>query len=263
MKYLTVKNYKEIESAKNAVINRVNEAQKRDRFNNYGTEHFLIFDKDLVEEIKAKDGVQFSESYKNSNIPKNKSANVNIIDVWSCGFYYDARDGHNGITEGLHFYLVSYKGMLFDYSFYYSKTTADFCLFNDSTNYAQIPEREKPKRMGTITDKGIEAWYQYLIGRKNEADAKNNSSDKKWADLQEKVRNFAMKNGMETDGKGTKNCCLINDYEMSVYLNGIHVEFHYNKRSGYIDKKMSIFTYDYDLDFFELFAKLSDNGLGK
>ena len=263
MKYLTVKNYKEIESAKNAVINRVNEAQKRDRFNNYGTEHFLVFDKDLVEEIKVKDGVQFSESYKNSNIPKNKSANVNIIDVWSCEFYYDARDGHNGITEGRHFYLVSYKGMLFDYSFYYSKTTADFCLFNDSTNYAQIPEREKPKRMGTITDKGIEAWYQYLIGRKNEADAKNNSSDKKWADLQEKVRNFAMKNGMETDGKGTKNCCLINDYEMSVYLNGIHVEFHYNKRSGYIDKKMSIFTYDYDLDFFELFAKLSDNGLGK
>lgn len=107
MKYLTVKNYNEIESAKNAVINRVNKAQKRDRFNNYGTEHFLIFDKDLVDEIKAKDGVQFSESYKNSNIPKNKSANVNIIDVWSCEFYYDARDGHNGITEGRHFYLIS------------------------------------------------------------------------------------------------------------------------------------------------------------
>lgn len=31
MKYLTVKNYNDIESAKNAVINRVNEAQKRDR----------------------------------------------------------------------------------------------------------------------------------------------------------------------------------------------------------------------------------------
>ena len=67
MKYLTVKNYKEIESAKNAVINRVNEAQKRDRFGNYGTEHFLISDKDLVDEIKAKDGVQFSERYNNSN----------------------------------------------------------------------------------------------------------------------------------------------------------------------------------------------------
>ena len=47
MKYLTVKNYNEIESAKNAVINRVNEAQKKDRFNNYGTEHFLVFDKEI------------------------------------------------------------------------------------------------------------------------------------------------------------------------------------------------------------------------
>ena len=81
MKYLTVKNYNEIESAKNAVINRVNEAQKRDRFKNYGTERFLIFDKDLVEEIKAKDGLRISESYKNSNILKNKSANANIIDI--------------------------------------------------------------------------------------------------------------------------------------------------------------------------------------
>ena len=117
--------------------------------------------------------------------------------------------------------------------------------------------------MGTITDKGIEAWYQYLIGRKNEADAKNNSSDKKWADLQEKVRKFAMKNGMGTDGEGTKNCCRITDHEIYIYFNGIHAEFHYDKRSGYIRRDMSLFTYDYKIDFLDLFAKLSDNGLGK
>ena len=29
------------------------------------------------------------------------------------------------------------------------------------------------------------------------------------------------------------------------------------------EDKESAFTYDYNLDFFELFAKLSDNGLGK
>ena len=263
MKYNEVKNYGEIENVMGTVISRINESYKEDRFSGYGGATFLVFNEGLMHEIKQKNGTRFMDSYKLDSPLKNKSNSAKIIDAWTCEFYYDARNGHKGISEGCHFKLVSYKGMLFDYSFYGSKTTAEFSLFNDSTNYAQIPEREKPKRMGTITDKGIEAWYQYLIGRKNEADAKNNSSDKKWADLQEKVRNFAMKNGMETDGKGTKNCCLINDYKMSVYLNGIHVEFHYNKRSGYIDKKMSIFTYDYNLDFFELFAKLSDNGLGK
>lgn len=263
MKYNEVKNYGEIENVMNAVINRTNEASKEDRFNNYGIATFLIFDERLKDEIKQKNGTRFMESYKLNFPLKNKSESAKIIDAWTCEFYYDARDGHKGISEGSHFKLISYKGMLFDYSFYGSKTTAAFSLFNDSTNYAQIPESEKPKRMGTITDKGIEAWYQYLTQRKNEADAKNNSSDRKWADLQEEVRKFAVRNGMGTDGKGTKNCCWINDYEMSVYLNGIHVVFSYNKRSGYINKEMSLFTFDYGLDFFELFAKLSDNGLGK
>lgn len=263
MKYNEVKNYGEIENVMNTVISRTNESYKKDRFNGYGTATFLVFDEGLKDEIEQKNGIKFMESYRLDSPLKNKSNSAKIIDAWTCGFYYDARNGNKGIYEGSHFKLISYKGMLFDYSFYGSKTTADFSLFNDSTNYAQISEREKPKRMGTITDKGIEAWYQYLIGRKNEADAKNNSSDKKWADLQEKVRKFAMKNGMETDGKGTKNCCRINDHEISIYLNGIHAEFHYDKRSGYIRRDMSLFTFDYKLDFFELFTKLSDNGLGK
>lgn len=264
MKYLTVKNYNEIESAKNAVINRVNEAQKRDRFNNYGTERFLIFDKDLVEEIKAKDGLRISESYKNSNIPKNKSANANIIDVWSCEFYYDARDGHNGITEGRHFYLISYKGMLFDYSFYYSKTTADFCLFNDSTVYDKVPKSKSPNRMGTITDKGMEAWYQYLIGRKKQADSLNNSADNKWADLVEKIKKLAEGMGVPFDGDYLlKNKCIIRGNDVDIRINGIQAKFHYNPTSGYISKEMSLCTYDFGGDFLDIFAKLADNGFGK
>ena len=264
MKYLTVKNYKEIESAKHAVIDRVNEAQKRDSFNNYGTENFLIFDKSLVEEIKAKDGLKFGECYKNSNIPKNKSVNATIIDVWSCEFYYDARDGHNGLTEGRHFYLISYKGMLFDYSFYYSKTTADFCLFNDGTVYDKVPKSKSPNRMGTITDKGIEAWYQYLIGRKNQADSLNNSADNKWADLVEKIKKLAEGMNVPFDGDyRLKNKCVIRGNDVDILINGIHAKFHYYPKSGYISKEMSICTYDLGGDFLDNFAKLADNGFGK
>lgn len=264
MKYLTVKNYNDIESAQNAVINRVNEAQKRDRFNNYGTERFLIFDKDLAEEIKAKDGLRFVESYNCGNIPKNKSANATIIDAWSCEFYYDARDGRNGITEGCHFHLVSYKGMLFNYSFFYSKTAAVFFLFNDSTVYDKVPKSESPNRMGTITDKGMEAWYQYLIGRKKLADSLNNSADKKWADLVEKIKKLA--EGMNVpfdEDYRLKNKCVISDNDVDIRINGIRAKFHYNSTSGYISKEMSLCTYYFGGDFLDIFAKLADNGFGK
>jgi hypothetical protein len=264
MKYLMIKDYSEFETAKNNLVSRVEDAYKKDKSDSNGSVSLCFLDEKVAQMVKNKFRTDFFDSWQLDHNLKNKSKHVKIIDAWTCEFYYGAAKKEFYTSLGSHYKLISYKDTLFDYSFLHSKTTASLFLFNDWTNYAKLPESKKPNRMGVITDRGIEAWYQYLTERKKEADKLNLAADQKWFDLCERIKKVAEERNIPCGYlQVPENYYEIKDYDVIIRINGIQAKFSYDHESGQIGEQMMLYTYGFKDSFMDLFLKLSDNGLGK
>lgn len=174
---ITAENYSDIERIKRQVKNRVAQAMKTDRFNNYGTECLSIQGREAIERFAAEydlGKLTFSE------FPTDGKTRARLVPHIEGHYYFNARgEGSEGMTN---FYaydgirnLVEFDGLLLWPSFERNKSTCTFCIFNDCTDYrTYLPsswenETPAPQRVGTLTDKKMQAWHDWLLARREAA----------------------------------------------------------------------------------------------
>ena len=174
---ITMENYSDIERIKREVKNRVNEAMRQDRFNDYGAHYFSIQGRETIERFAAEYNLKktvFSE------FDTDGKTRAHLIPHIEGHYFYNVRgEVSEGMTD-FYYYdgirnLVEFDGLLLWPSFERNKSTCSFSIFNDDTDYrTYLPynwedENPKPQRVGVITDKKMQAWKDWLLARREAA----------------------------------------------------------------------------------------------
>ena len=267
MKYKLVNNMSELYAVKAEVVKRANESFEKDRFNGYGYCQAYITDKALAKSVWEK---QYGSSNSFNSFKdvadsrlRIRTDKAQIMVAWLVEIYCNYRDGQreaevSRISAPTTF--VIYKDAILVPMFCSNKSTAEFYLFNDETNYKTIRYNEqwnkKPNRMGVITEKGIEAWYQYLVQKRAAAIANTSKYADKWDAYKKRILSIADKMSIPMSYQRDRNYCIIEKNGGSICRNGIHLKFEFNPDNGNICEKLRLDIYGGGIDDF---IGLSDN----
>lgn len=271
MKYKLVTSRTQLENILKDVEKRASEST--DKFRKSAGEDFFITNVHLAKEIC--NSLRPYDKLEDSADPrlKVKTDKAQLKLAWRAEAWCDKREGSNYSTArvtGLFckpVTLVLYKGVLLRPSFYPSKTAAEFSLFDDDTNYTILQGMcvkglIEPQRMGTITEKGVEAWYQYLTKKQKIAADMQGEKDTAWNEFLAGVRGLAHEFGLDGDGArgehGNRFYYSPSDLAGFLVINGLELKFGYNKNEGYINRELRLATYGGD-SALEKFSRLCHN----
>lgn len=174
---ITAENYSDIERIKRQVKNRVAQAMKTDRFNDYATEFLSIQGREAIERFAAEYNIgeiTFSE------FPTDGKTRARLVPHIEGHYYFNARgEGSDGMRDFSAYYgvrnLVEFDGLLLWPSMERNKSTCTFCILNDCTDYrTYLPydwenKNPAPQRVGTLTDKKMQQWHDWLLARREAA----------------------------------------------------------------------------------------------
>lgn len=164
-----------------------------------------------------------------------------IIPFITVSYYYDARYNGGGLTD-IHTYsnigcLVNYNGVLLEpFKLHYNKEMFAFRLFNDNTDYnTYLPynwgkENVSPNNVGTMTDKKLDSWVNWLKNRKLAALNAKDSANNKVNNFLAKIREFDVNEF--SDYK-------ITDKSGYFVKNGLRYSYQINN-AGYISEKIEL-----------------------
>ena len=200
MKYIIIEqsNFDDIERIQKEAKVRVETSYKLDQFDNYEQGTFAVLGKQAVQMFCNKYGYTFAGQ---ETMKTDGRTSAEIVPLLTPSYYYDARSKEGGMIEiysndkiG---FLVKFGGvLLWHYKKNYNSDMRGFLLFNDDTDYnTYLPygweeEHPRPNYIGTITDKKIRDWVDWLLARKAAADAARDKANNKVAAFLEKVRSF-------------------------------------------------------------------------
>lgn len=222
------------ENAKNDILRR----SQVDPWDNYVHGQFAILGDDAIKMFCQKYGYNFKEW---DEIKTDGKTRAKLVPFITPSYYYDARDDRGGITNiythskvGV---LVEFDGVLLTSHIWNVKGgSRTFYLFNDDTDYNNyLPynwekENPKPNRVGTLTDKKVSAWVEWLKAKKRAAlDEKEKRENSAGAFLN-KIRQI-----------DTTKCKEFRIGEKSGYLvrNGLKYSYEISE-SGYISEKLAV-----------------------
>ena len=194
-KIITSKNFEKIETLSKSKINEIDECYKLNSFDNYGVINFIVMGENALQMFREKYGAKLNRYAE--PIKTDGKTTAKLIPYFLPEFYYDARDGHHGLTNYNDYteiqYLIEFNGVLLDTRNYGGKTARLF-LFNDTTDYrTYLPhewenENEEPQKVGVLTDKKLKAWYDYLTSKKAAAENEKNRRENKVTLFMERIK---------------------------------------------------------------------------
>jgi hypothetical protein len=241
MKYIIIEknNFADLEKIQSEAKKRTDASYKLDQWQHY--EHgTLAIIGEAVKMFCEKYGYTFAGE---ETIKTDGKTSAEIIPCITPSYYYDARDQRGGLTDiythskiGC---LVRYNGVLLDhYKKHYNSDLREFRLFNDQTDYrTYLPYKwgennPSPNFVGTITDKKINDWLNWLNLRKAAAEEVRNLSENRVALFMEKIRGF-----------NTSGCSDYKITENSGYFvrNGLRYSYEI-ETGGYISESIKVDT---------------------
>lgn len=145
-------------------------------------------------------------------------------------------------------YIVTYKDVMFRPA-WNRKAAPTWSILSDSANYEYMPYNEryesegKPKRMGTITERGMEEWYQYLMKRHNRAKAIESQKNDAWNTFLSRIQTIADRYGLANDctKKNKYGTFYLDKYHKNgwITLNAIQIHFSCDS-GGHISQKVEL-----------------------
>lgn len=280
MTYKLVTSRNQLDAIMKEIVKRAEE--RTDERKKYFTEYFYITNVNLAKEVydEPTTGSKCDKFVTNPDSRlKFKTDKAQAKIMWYCeahvnlsgNGYFKDKEPHLLNFRPEPATLILYKGVLFLPSFYRSEKTASFEIFNDDTNYQPIHNSEfdpVPNKMGTITESGMEAWYQYLIKRQVYANRVNSENDNKWNTLKSQIIAYAAKFGLNPPVKGQKGASYNEHGSFWIYesglsgwlaLNGVQMAFSYDRDSGHISTEIKLATSGKSYDNLEKFKRLTHN----
>ena len=258
MKYIIIEksNFADIEKVQNDAKNRIKEAYKLDRLNSSCYTHgtFAVIG-EAVKMFCDKYGVSFAGQ---NTIKTDGKTKAEIIPFITPSFYYDARSDEGGLID-IYAHdnikcLVNYNGVLLEpFKLHYNKEMFSFRLFNDNTDYnTYLPynwekENVSPNNVGTITDKKIESWVNWLKKRQLAALNAKDCANNKVNNFLAKIREFDVNEF--SDYK-------ITDKSGYFVKNGLRYSYQINK-GGYISENIEIACISTNLNALDKFKLMT------
>ena len=241
MRYIIIEqsNFDDIERVQAEAKARKDASYKIDVFDNYAHGTFAVIGAKAVQMFCNKYGYTFAGQ---DTIKTDGKTKAEIIPLLTPSYYYDAREGGRGGLTDIYphnkiGYLVKYNGVLLDhYKKHYNSEAVAFRLFNDNTDYSKyLPynwenENPQPNYVGTLTDKKLNDWLNWLTARKNAAEAAKMATNNKISEFLAKVRAF--------DATGA-NECVITETRGHIIKNGLRYEYEIDG-NGHISEKVRI-----------------------
>ncbi|UKK52705.1 hypothetical protein [Prevotella sp. E2-28] len=171
-------------------------------------------------------------AYSNGKL-KGGSEDAVIQNAYYSEYYYDARNGSSGFSSLHKTTLVRYKGEFLEPNFCYGTTATLHIVFDTRIYHEKISaqwkqEHPEPNRVGTLTDRKIEEWYNYLTSRREEYDRVVNEETATITKFLAQVREVAAycKDARIGDTQGQ--------------LRANNLVFSYSISKGYINKEIKV-----------------------
>ena len=192
------------------------EVKKRANENKCGSaiDRFYFVGTELFERFCKGQGLNITPAWwwGKENSLTNKSSIAEVVTVYYTDYYYDSQSDRQSWDRASKFLGVRINGEILRASFYKSNA-ADFSFLADMRDYYhKMPYKweennPSPNKASLLTDKKIQAWYDWLcIRRKVYDDLKNEQDDniKKFLERVRSVKNCDAHIG-DTSGRITKN----------------------------------------------------------
>ncbi len=224
MKYRIIKseNFHEIENIMEEMKSLAEKRFAEEKYSAQASEYIAIFGEDAIKLFAEKYDVKIANKFAPAMKTDGKTTVKILPYVMGEYSYYISRDGANGCFvnfnnwDGIRTMLEVDGVILWPCS---TKTaTKGFMLFNDETDYRNyLPyDWEKnnpaPNNVGTISDKKMQAWKEWLIARKNAAEENKNQLEDKVAAF---LRNIAAIPESECQRKDVR------EYQGEIIRNGL------------------------------------------
>ena len=212
---------------------RAKENYKKDQFNGYTTEFFAIFGLDAIKRFEEEYGFKFKNFQPDFKTDGKTSAKMipYLVGEW----YYDARNGgHGGLADvydhSTIYNLIEFDGVLLNPGFHRKAgETADFTLFNDSSIYREyLPYNYEqthptPQRVGTLTDKKLSQWKEWLLERKRVYDGIKNQNKDNADSFLNQVRSIDSSKCTEYDVQETRGRIVRNGIQFSYQISNRNI----------------------------------------
>ena len=197
---ITSDNWQRLEELRKAGEKRAKENYKKDPFNGYTTEYFAIFGIDAIMRFGKEHGFNFTNfepAYKTDN-----KTSAEVIPYLIGEWYYDARppQPRGGLAEVYNHSkicnLIRFNNLLLTPGWHRKEgETQTFRIFNDTTNYDFLPydwssKHPEPQRVGVLSDKKLQAWVDWLVERRAEAENLKIFSENKKDEFLKRMRSL-------------------------------------------------------------------------
>lgn len=169
-KIFTIKNISEFSNFMNEI-----ETSAKSCDGEYDCERLCIVGDNAAEYAEKHFGfTRPTHSYRNEL--KGSAKDAEIKNIYYAEWYYDARSDTHGFSTVFKRQCVCYKGEFLEPIFGNRATSAWFSfVFDMRTYHEKITNSWKnghpePNKVGTLTDKKLADWYEYLTARREEYD---------------------------------------------------------------------------------------------
>jgi hypothetical protein len=163
------------------------------------------------------------------------------IPVLYCAYYYNARDKEQGFSSDWRIgTVILYRGRYLDFHRMYKAKTATFSLFNPKVYGAELneyipsqwtEENPVPNMVGTLTDKKLDAWVDWLESRLNAYYEEKARRDLEVGDFLERISE-QIKKGVDFHSEN------IDKKQGSIVKNGL--EFSWRIDKGIVSTKIEV-----------------------
>lgn len=162
----------------NAFTAEIRNAAKSSGDYQYSQEPIAIIGEDAISRFIAEHGITIKEHQRKLKIDEKSSAE--LIPCLLGSYYCDTsretvKEGLDGFFFTTEYYLIRYRGVLFEYSMLPNQQTAYISIFNDHLDYTHyLPydwdkKNPMPNKIGVVTDKKMDVWMSYLVSRNGAA----------------------------------------------------------------------------------------------
>lgn len=174
----------------------------------------------------------YTYAYSNREL-KGGSEDAVILNAYYAEYHYDARNDSSGFSNAHKTTLVRYKGEFFEPYFYNSTTATLHIVFDMRTYHEKISaqwkrEHPEPNRVGTLTDRKMEEWYNYLTSRREEYDRVVNEE------------NAAIEKFLAQVREASAYCKEASIGDTQGHLRSNNLVFSYSISHGYISKEIKV-----------------------
>ncbi len=200
----------------------------------YCYKRFLIVGDDAAKyaSVYGFSKTNYTYAYSNGEL-KGGSENAVILNAYYAEYHYDARNDSSGFSNAHKTTLVRYKGEYFEPYFLHGTTAILHIVFDVRPYHEKISaqwsqEHPEPNKVGTLTDKKMEEWYNYLTLRREEYDRVVNKEKDAIAEFLAQVR------------EASAYCKEASIGDTQGYLRSNNLVFSYSISHGYISKEIKV-----------------------